>query len=150
MLVSATQRFSLYLLTLLFIWVNAFAAPYHCVSNTHTSQLTDEVVLVGNDPSTENLGFADADLTDHAQYQVPISLGDRGTHSAYPAEETLEEREESHRKDENGLEYSPLPSHLVANSLADIFYPITHRTSNDSYAAVRKQSTYLLDCVFLI
>lgn len=150
MLVSATQRFSLYLLTLLFVWVNAFAAPYHCVSNTHSGQLMDEVVLVGTDASTESLGFADADLTDHAQYQVPISLGDRGAHSAYPAEESLEEREESHRKDENGLEYSPLPSHLVATSLADVFYPIVFSHSNDSYVAVRKQSTYLLDCVFLI
>ncbi len=157
MLVSYKQRFMLYLLTLMLVWVNTVAAPYQCIS-THTTEATADMVLVlGESISATQQHPTSLTAYHHPLLQAPVAQNERGIHSAYPAEESVEETEFSHRKDgqgvfldEQGMLYALLPSYLAPASLVEIIYPAYHPRNNQGHVAMRNQPTYLLDCVFLI
>lgn len=141
---TKTQRFTLYLLTLLFVWVNGFAAPYQCITD-----LPHEVVVRASLKQQDTQQpFEELDNS-QLQFQQPMATTDQGIHSAYPPEEAFEEQEESHqRKDEDGLVYIILPKFMAQVSLSNI--NIIHPPHHEWNSAMRKQSTYLLDCSFLI
>ncbi len=143
---SKKQSFTLYLLTLLFLWVNGFAAPYQSLQNA-SSQTTAAVVENADCYISQNDGTSIH--KEFAVVQLPNSGTNHGIHSTDPAEETFEEQEESELKDDEGLFYVSLPAYLTLSRLSTISYPQNNSQHND-FSAMRKQSTYLLDCTFLI
>jgi hypothetical protein len=146
--VSATnkQRITLYILTLLFIWVNGIAAPYQVIQNA-TSK-SEICLLVSETPQSSLKEIYST--SGETSLQLPADDEALNLHSAYPAEETFEEQEEvEHRRDEDGIRYVLLPDYLTIPFIAEN-NSLLHLSHHNLFSAVRKQSTYLLDCTFLI
>lgn len=133
------------LLTLLFVWVNGIVAPYQCSQNANAKS---QIILSASETTDTSLKSL-LTVPGQASVQMPAEDGIRHMHSAYPAEETFEEQEEVDHKDEEGLRYFQLPDYLkpIINATYNTLLTVTH---HEQYSATRKQSTYLLDCSFLI
>ncbi len=139
------QRFILLLLTLLFVWVNGIVAPYQCIQKANAKS---EIISTAS--VTANYSYIHPQVVpSQASVQIPAEDGINHLHSAYPAEETFEEQEEVDHKDEEGLRYFLLPDYLqpVVNATHKTLLSLPHP---EQFSATRKQSTYLLDCSFLI
>ena len=134
------QRIFLYLLTLLFIWANGFAAPYQSLQNTPTT-LDIAVALTAADMGNNESSSLTSAL------QLPGNDCHHSIYGAYPAEETFEE--ENLRKEGDELQFVFLPEFLILPQLSANEYPRSN-SQHDDYRAELKQSTYLLDCTFLI
>lgn len=135
------QRISSYLLALLFVWANGFAAPYQSIQSVSSEHnVTIVPTNVEADASSEINALTSA-------LQLPINDGDHIIYCTYPAEETFEE--EDLHKDCGGLLYVFLPEFLILPQLSAIEYP-SSSLQHDDYRAELNQSTYLFDCTFLI
>jgi hypothetical protein len=145
--VAATkkQRFTLLLLTLLFVWVNGIVAPYQCIQNANAKS-----EIITSAVETTETSFNDFQtVPGQTSLQMPAEDGINHLHSAYPAEETFKEQEEVNHKDEECLRYFPLPDYLqlLLNNRHNTLLALPQY---EHFSAVRNQSTYLLDCSFLI
>lgn len=140
---SSLRKITLYLLTLLFVWVNGAAAPYQAFANDNTLTAPGhalEQTQVHNQQEQAQKATISAATDDQ----------DGSLYGTSPAEENLEGKEESEGKNETDFLFN-LPHFLCLGSLQQVLVPAPKNTNSTAhYNAVRKQHTYLLDCTFLI
>lgn len=134
------QRITLYLLALLFIWANGFAAPYQSIQSVATYDNITDVSAAIDVSNHENNNQISA-------FEIPSNDYDQNIYGAYPAEETYEE--EDLNRDGEDLQFVFLPEFLLLPQLSANQYP-SFNMQHDDYRAELNQSTYLLDCTFLI
>ena len=139
----AVHSFSVSLLTLLFLWVGTFSA--------FSSTLLTDVSFAAT--CTQETCHEDVHVPERLVSEVPgahINIHITSDHpSLVQANVGLQEKDETSNEDKAVALYFMVLNHLTSTKLEDTYSPV-YIPQQQHFTAVRNQSTYLLDCVFLI